>query len=204
MRFLEADFFARATIEVARDLLGATLRVRDRDGGWTAGRIVETEAYGGTDDPASHAGRGRTPRSEIMFGPPGCAYVYLIYGVHHCLNFVTEVEGVAGAVLIRALEPLVGEDKMVLRRGLDPRKFRARELCSGPGKLCCALGVDLSWNGQRLAGQPANQRVAQDRLMAVEASGKSVVWQSSPRIGITRATGRLHRFIDPASDCVSR
>ena len=140
-------FFARNTVTVARELVGCELRVTSGAGTLVSGRIVEVEAYGGEDDPASHAGRGRTHRSEIMFGPAGLAYVYLIYGMHHCLNFVTEAEGTAGAVLIRAIEPLVGRDVMVARRRLDPEKARDENIGSGPGKLCQALAIDLGWNG---------------------------------------------------------
>ena len=143
------DFFERSTLEVAPELLGAVLCVR-ANGAECAGRIVEVEAYLGEDDLASHAGRGRTPRSEIMFGEPGIAYVYLIYGVHHCLNFVTEGNGTAGAVLIRALEPLSGRKEMAHRRGLDPARCSDREIASGPGKLCAACGIDLAWNGLAL------------------------------------------------------
>ena len=124
---LAPEFFARTTLEVAPRLIGATLHVEAADGA-CSGRIVEVEAYLGQDDPASHAGRGRTPRSGIMFGAPGVAYVYLIYGMHHCLNFVTEVEGQAGAVLVRAVEPLTGRDLMAARRGLDPARCKDREI----------------------------------------------------------------------------
>lgn len=200
MALLGQEFFARDTSDVARELLGATLRVRDAKGIWSAGRIVETEAYGGRDDPASHAGRGPTPRSGVMFGPAGVAYVYLIYGVYHCLNFVTEKEGVAGAVLIRALEPLDGLSLMARRRGLDPEQHRSADLCSGPGKLCQALGVDLAWNGVPVT--VAETTVA--RRMQVEAAPTPVVWQAGPRIGITRAKDRPLRFIDPHSNGLSR
>jgi DNA-3-methyladenine glycosylase len=200
MTLLGEEFFARATIAVARDLLGATLRVRGSTGPWASGRIVETEAYGGPDDPASHAGRGRTARSDIMFGPAGVAYVYLIYGVHHCLNFVTERDGTAGAVLIRALEPLEGKPGMARRRGLDPKHHRPGDLCSGPGKLCQALGLDLAWNGVPVAAasvDPAHR-------IQVAAATSPVAWQAGPRIGITRAKDRPLRFIDPGSNCLSR
>jgi DNA-3-methyladenine glycosylase len=204
MTFLAADFFARAAVDVARDLLGATLRTRGTDGLWTAGRIVETEAYGGQDDPASHAGRGRTPRSEIMFGPAGLAYVYFIYGVHHCLNFVTEADGTAGAVLIRALEPVEGQMVMARRRGLDLARHRRRDLCAGPGKLCQAMGIDLSWNGTSVVADHESESSSDLRLLLVEAGSAAVDWQSGPRIGISRAVDRPLRFVDPASDCLSR
>lgn len=196
------EFFARATVDVARDLLGATLRVGDQRGTWTAGRIVETEAYGGQDDPASHAGRGRTPRSAIMFGPAGVAYVYFIYGMHHCLNVVTEVEGRAGAVLIRALEPVAGLAEMVRRRNLDPTRWRPRDLTAGPGKLCQALGLDLTWNGTAVTTSP--QRGAAARQIVVETAASPVAWRAGPRIGISRAVEWPHRFVDPKSECLSR
>ncbi|MGZ3698056.1 MAG: DNA-3-methyladenine glycosylase, partial [Bdellovibrionota bacterium] len=127
---LPVSFYARDTLEVSRDLLGKVLLIRSRRG-VTAGRIVETEAYR-QDDPASHSFRGKTPRASIMFGNPGVAYVYFIYGMYEMLNFVTESHGTAGAVLIRALEPLAGEELMIKRRGAR----RTRELASGPGRLC--------------------------------------------------------------------
>ncbi|MCS7178447.1 MAG: DNA-3-methyladenine glycosylase [Anaerolineae bacterium] len=131
------DFFARNTLYVARDLLGQVL-VRWLDGERLSGRIVEVEAYIGEDDLASHARFGRTGRNEAMYGPPGHAYVYQIYGLHHCLNIVTEPEGFPAAVLIRALEPLEGLERMRERRGVvDPLL-----LTSGPARLCQAMGID--------------------------------------------------------------
>src|SRR5476651_1318105 len=123
---LKRAFYRRPTIEVARDLLGKVLVH-----GPTAGIIVETEAYLGGDDMAAHSARGITPRTRVIFGPPGHAYVYFIYGMHECLNIVAEPEGVAGCVLIRALEPMTGMDIMRERRG----KERIPDLASGPGKL---------------------------------------------------------------------
>jgi DNA-3-methyladenine glycosylase len=140
---LPASFFTRPTELVARSLLGC-LVVSAVDGRLTAGRIVETEAYLGADDPGSHAAtKGMTARNAVMYGPGGTAYVYFTYGNHHMLNVVCEEEGTAGAVLLRALHPTHGIDAMSHRRG-----GRAlHELCSGPGKLCQALGVDASDNG---------------------------------------------------------
>lgn len=145
-RELAADFFARDSATVARELLGCLL-VSTRGGMTTGGRIVETEAYLGSHDPGSHAAtRGMTKRNAVMYGPPAHTYVYFTYGNHHMLNLVTEREGVAGAVLVRALEPLLGIETMRGRRDGRP----LRELANGPGKLAAALGLDLSDNASRL------------------------------------------------------
>src|ERR1044071_5573120 len=128
---LKQSFFARSVHEVAPDLIGATLLIDD-----VGGRIVEVEAYHHTD-PAAHSFRGMTERNAVMFGPPGYAYVYRSYGIHWCLNFVCEEEGSASAVLVRALEPIAALAAMGRRRGLH----EPRTLCSGPGKVCEALGV---------------------------------------------------------------
>ncbi len=201
---LQQSFFARKTITVAQELVGCVLQVVGDDGGKVSGRIVEVEAYGGEDDPASHAARGRTPRNEIMFGPPGFAYVYIIYGMHHCLNFVTEVDGMAGAVLVRGLEPTQGRELMADRRGLDPETARDRDLCSGPGRLCQALGIDRRWNGLPLVSglaDPETSGAGQIRLFHGEGPPKGTA--ATPRIGIRQATDRLNRFIDSGSDCLS-
>jgi DNA-3-methyladenine glycosylase len=159
---------------VARALLGQRL-VRIIDGQRLSGRIVETEAYIGTDDRACHASRGRTPRTEVMFGAPGRAYVYLIYGMHHCLNVVTERREFPAAVLIRALEPVEGLASM--RRWRQARSDR--DLTSGPGKLCQALRIDRGLNGADLGGADlfieAAPQVAEARVL------------STPRIGIAYA-----------------
>ena len=141
---MKREFFNRSVHEVARELIGYRLAV-----GETAGVIVETEAYEASD-PACHAYIGRTARNEVLFGPPGHAYVYLSYGIHSLLNFVTEPEGTASAVLIRALEPTEGIELMRERRGRNDLEG----LCSGPGKLTEALGVDLSLNGADLLEPP--------------------------------------------------
>lgn len=140
-RKLDRGFFARATLDVARDLLDCRL-VRILDGHRVSGIITETEAYIGEEDQASHASVGQTARNQVMYGPPGYAYVYLIYGVHHCLNVVTEEEGFPAAVLIRALQPEDGID--VIRRHRTGRQDS--ELTDGPGKLCQALAIDRSFN----------------------------------------------------------
>jgi DNA-3-methyladenine glycosylase len=141
---LTRDFFARSVHQVAPELIGATLLV---DG--VGGRIVEVEAYD-QEDPASHGFRGRTPRNEAMFGPPGHAYVYRSYGIHWCLNLVCERAGRAEAVLLRALEPTHGLEVMRTRRGLE----EPRALCSGPGKLCQALAVTRAHDGLALDQAP--------------------------------------------------
>ncbi len=199
-RPLAQGFYARDTLVVAHDLLGCTLW-SETDQGVCAGRIVEAEAYLDQRDPASHAARGRTPRSAIMFGPPGMAYVYLIYGMHHCLNAVTEVEGQAGAVLIRALDPLVGLDPMRQRRPGGPDQ----PLCAGPGRLCRALGIDLDWNGEPLiasSGKSANNFTLRRVWIADGTKPARVV--TGPRVGIRRAASEPHRFCDPDSACLSR
>lgn len=150
---MDRDFFRRDVEVVARDLLGARL-VSTVGGERTSGVIVETEAYLGSDDPASHAATrvGRTDRNAAMFGPAGHAYVYLIYGMHWCMNVVTGEEGDPQAVLLRGLEPLEGIDVMEERRG------RSRDLGSGPGRLCQALGVDRELYGHDLTEPPLEVR----------------------------------------------
>lgn len=151
---LPESFFARDTVTVARELLGKVLVSRVGDT-VTGGRIVETEAYLGSADPGSHAAtKGITKRNSVMYGPPGRAYVYFTYGNHHMLNLVTEPDDIAGAVLVRAIEPATGVECMMVRRA--PRSAgaprRERDLTNGPGKLAAALGVDLRANGSVLGG----------------------------------------------------
>jgi DNA-3-methyladenine glycosylase len=190
---LGPEFYSRLTLEVAPELVGATLFV-EQAGVACSGRIVEVEAYLGQDDPASHAAAGPTPRSAIMFGPPGVAYVYFIYGVHHCLNFVTEQEGSAGAVLVRALEPLAGLEIMSDRRG----GVEDRDLCNGPGKLCQALEVDRRWNGVSLDGQ------GERRIWVEAATGHRPQVERSTRIGINKGVAAPYRFTAAGSRFLSR
>ena len=149
---LERSFFGRDPQPVARELLNKVLVVTDADGPMVQGRIVETEAYGGSDDPGSHGYRGITPRTEIMFGPPGYLYVYFTYGMHWCANVVTGSDGDCSAVLLRAVDPLAGIEVMRSRRMAKPRKspLRDRDLCNGPAKLCQAFAIDGADDGRDL------------------------------------------------------
>jgi DNA-3-methyladenine glycosylase len=181
---LSRDFFARSAHEVAPELIGATLLV---DG--VGGPIVEVEAYD-QEDPASHAYRGRTARNAVMFGPPGHAYVYRSYGIHWCLNFVCDEPGRAEAVLIRALQPVVGLEAMRARRGVEAE----RSLCSGPGRLCQALGVTHDHDGLALDAPPFE-------LHAREGVPEIA---TGPRIGITRAMELPWRYALAGSRYLSR
>jgi DNA-3-methyladenine glycosylase len=178
------DFYARSVHEVARDLIGCVVRH-----GETAGRIVETESYH-MEEPACHAYVGLTPRTQILFGPPGRAYVYFSYGIHSLLNAVCEDEGVGAAVLVRALEPVDGLDLMRARRGVE----RPQELCSGPGKLTQALGIGLAHNGSSLVDGPIE--------VLPRASDPQIV--VGERVGITKAVELPWRFCDAGSAHVSR
>lgn len=180
-------FFERSVHEVARDLIGCELSV-----GVTAGVIVETEAYEAAD-PACHAYVGQTARNEVLFGPPGRAYVYLSYGIHSLLNAVAEPEGSAAAVLIRALEPTQGVEAMRERRGRDG----VEELCSGPGKLTEALGVGLELNGADLLAPPFGLSPPDP-----DRAGAEVV--TGPRIGITKAAELPWRYCVRGSRYVSK
>jgi DNA-3-methyladenine glycosylase len=181
---LRRDFFARSVHEVAPDLIGVTLLV-DRVGG----RIVEVEAYD-QEDPASHAYRGRTSRNEAMFGPAGHAYVYRSYGIHWCLNLVCGGEGVPEAALIRALEPTMGLEEQRRRRGVRDE----RALCSGPGKLCQALGITGEHDGLPLDVPP----------FRLEERDEVPEIVTGPRIGITRATELSWRYLEANSSFLSR
>ncbi len=188
-----AELLAGDPVEVAPQLLGMRL-----DAGGTAGRIVEVEAYRGADDAASHAFRGPTQRNRTMFGPPGLLYVYLSYGMHYCCNVVCRQEGQAGAVLIRALAPLSGLETM---RGRRLRARRDTDLCSGPGKLCQALGLDRGADGLDLLDPSSPVRLVEDRLEAPPAVA------SGPRIGLAHAlatAGEPWRFFVIGDPNVSR
>lgn len=191
---LPSRFYARRTAHVARALLGQ-LVVSDVGGGRTAGRIVETEAYVGPHDPACHAyGGRRTARTEPLYGAPGTAYIYFTYGLHWCLNAVTESEGYPAAVLIRALEPIAGVDLMRRRRG----KVTDTLLCAGPARLCVALGVTGALNGAPLTRPP---------LRIVPANGAATVpfrVLRTGRIGVTTAADWPLRFVAKGSPWASK
>jgi DNA-3-methyladenine glycosylase len=184
---LRADFFDRSVHDVAPELIGCELRVAG-----VGGVIVEAESYH-ADDPACHGYKGRTARNGSLFGPPGHAYVYRSYGIHSCLNFVCEQEGNAAGILIRALEPVVGIEQMRERRG----RVAEIELCSGPGKLGEALGIDLSLDGASLFAPPFELRPRSGPWRDVEVV-------TGPRIGISRATELPWRFCAAGNPHVSR
>lgn len=187
-------FYTRPALAVARDLIGKTLWRRTQDG-VTAGIIVETEAYAAADDPASHAYRGRTPRTRTMFGPPGYAYVYLSYGLHACLNVVTQPEGEAAAVLLRAVEPTHGVPTMRARRGPS---ITDRDLARGPGRLCQAFAITIEDDGADLSGPS---------LWLSESPGwdGATPIATTPRVGIgaSFATDWPWRFVVVGSRWVS-
>jgi DNA-3-methyladenine glycosylase len=191
---LPRSFYARPTLDVAREVIGKTLAHRTQDG-LSAGIIVEAEAYVATIDPAAHGYNGLTPRVRSMFGEPGHAYVYRSHGLHWCLNLVTEREGEAAAVLLRALEPTSGIELMRRRRG---DRIADRDLCRGPGRLCQALGVTLALDGADVAAPGA-------ALWVCETAGPRNVFAiaTSPRIGISRAADWPWRFYVPGNRYVS-
>ena len=181
---LTKRFFDRSVHEVAPDLIGATLLVNG-----VGGRLIEVEAYHQTD-PAAHSFRGPTERNAVMFGPPGYAYVYRSYGIHWCLNFVCEAKGSASAVLIRAIEPTVGLAAMRRRRGIADERL----LCSGPGRLCEALGITRAHNGLALDDPPF-------RLLARDGEAEVL---TGPRIGITKAADKPWRYGEKGSRFLSK
>ena len=191
-RILRRDFYDRDTEIVARDLLGAILECKTA-GGIASGIIVETEAYIGEHDLACHAAAGRTRRTEPLYGQPGKAYVYFIYGMHWCVNAVTRAEGLPSAVLIRALQPLSG---IALMRRRRPKARADRDLTNGPGKLCAALGIDRHMNGVPLQRYPLVIRAGE----SVNDNDVAI----TPRIGITRAADWPLRFLVRDNLFVSR
>jgi DNA-3-methyladenine glycosylase len=182
------EFYDRSVHDVARDLVGCTVRH-----GETAGRIVEVESYH-MEEPACHAYVGLTPRTRVLFGPPGRAYVYFSYGIHALLNAVCEADGIGAAVLIRALEPVDGIDLMRERRGIEA----VHELCNGPGKLTQALGIGLDLNDTSLLGDGPIQ------ILEPAAGERPESLAIGERIGITKAADLPWRFCDPRSRSVSR
>ena len=185
-------FYARSALEVAPDLLNKVLVAPDG----RAGRIVEVEAYRGADDPGSHGFRGLTKRNATMFGPPGRLYVYFTYGMHWCANVVVETEGVAAAVLLRALTPLEGLEAMYAARG--PTARRDRDLCSGPAKLTQAMGVDDRLDGADLPARDLGVTLMDDGEPPPEAPAVTA------RIGLTRGTDLPWRFCVPGVVDLSR
>lgn len=187
-------FLARDPLEVAPDLLGRLLVRADAAGNRRVGRIVEVEAYLGEADPASHAYRGPTPRTRVMFGPAGHLYVYRSYGIHWCANVVCGKEGTAAAVLLRALEPVEGIEAMLTDR---PKARRAVDLASGPGKLCAAMAITGADGGTDLCRRSATIHLATGGPLSEE------VFQG-PRIGISTATDHPWRFWLARNPHVSR
>ena len=190
---LSRSFYEQNTIDVAKQLLGKYL-VRKHPEGGAVGRIVETEAYVGPQDLACHASKGRTARTEVMFGPAGHAYVYFIYGFYNMLNLVTEAKDYPAAVLIRAVEPVDGIELMKERR----QNGALRNLASGPGKLCQAFAVDRSLNGADLRGD----------VLYVEDRGEPIPkFQATPRIGVDYAgkwKSKPYRFLVRGSGFISK
>lgn len=195
---LPRRFYDRDPRRVAPDLLGKLL-LRRTTAGLIGGRIVETEAYLGENDPAAHAAAGRTARNEVLFGPPGYAYVYFIYGNHYCLNVSCLPEGNAGCVLFRAFEPLHGIGEMSKNRGLielPQRPATLRMLASGPGRLCEALAITrVSDNGKDLTGA-SDLFIADDGFAAPKVA-------ATPRVGITKAASERLRYVIVGNPFVS-
>ena len=197
---LPRAFYDRDPRRVARELLGKVL-LRSASGMLLAGRIVETEAYLGSNDPAAHAAAGPTPRNRVLFGPPGYAYVYFIYGNHYCLNVSCMAEGQAGSVLIRALEPLLGLDPMRIARGLPlratPGRTDLRLLTTGPGRLGQALGITRERdNGKDVTSAASDLRIVDDGFVPRRVA-------RTPRIGIRKAAEAMLRYVIAGNPYVS-
>lgn len=187
---LRRNFFAQPTIQVAQKLLGKYL-VLKQNGTTLSGKIVETEAYVGKDDQASHAYKRVTHRNKIMYGPPGYTYIYFVYGNHYCLNFVTEKKGFPAAVLIRAVEPKDGIK--IMQKNRD--KTKLENLTNGPGKLCQALGIDKKFNGWDVTS----------KVFFVEDKGEKVDQiESSPRVGVQVGKDKRWRFYIQKNSFVSK
>lgn len=189
---LPEEYYAGDTVQVARSLLGKVM-VHLSPEGCTSGIIVETEAYLSKDDPACHAARGKTKRNAAMFGPPGRAYVYFIYGNYYCFNVVTNIEGVGEAVLVRALQPLEGLELMQKRRG---KLLKPASLANGPGKLCIAMGITWEHNAISLQGPP----LFITKGFKIDAS----LIGSSGRIGIKLGQDKPWRFFIKGNSFLSR
>jgi len=189
-RLLSRDFFERHPSIVARALMGKVLQRRMASGEILSGRIVEAEAYLGADDAAAHAAAGKTPRNAVLFGPAGHAYVYFTYGMHYCMNISCQPDGRAGCVLLRALEPLQGEEQMAQLRGMAALDHAKRKLlASGPGRLCQALGISRERdNGKDLISGDCDLQVLDDGFRP----GKVL---RTTRVGITRSTELPLRFL---------
>lgn len=195
-KLIPRSFYNGPPDEVGRKLLGKLI-VRPLDGERLVGRIVELEAYFGLDDPAAHAFVGKTERNAVLFGPPGFAYVYFIYGMHYCLNFSCEPDGAAGSVLIRALEPIDGLTTMARLRRL-PDHPRPQLLTSGPGRLCQALGITRATHNGIDVTDPNSVLQVYDDGFKPEAIA------ATPRIGISKAAERPHRFLIEGNKFVSK
>jgi DNA-3-methyladenine glycosylase len=194
-KLLDRMFLETAPDKAARRVLGKLVVRRMKDA-LLVGRIVEVEAYFGEDDPAAHAAAGKTARNAVLFGPPGHAYVYFIYGMHSCLNISCEADGRAGSLLVRALEPLAGLEQMAMLRGLGPHAA-PRLLTAGPGRLCQAFGITrATHNGMDLLDERSDLQLRDDAYKA-----QKIV--TTPRIGITKAAERPLRFLVAGSPCVS-
>jgi DNA-3-methyladenine glycosylase len=200
---LKPSFFNRDPRKVARALLGKLL-VRKTPRGILAGRIVETEAYLGENDDAAHAVAGKTPRNCVLFGPPGFAYVYFVYGNHYCLNVSCLPNGIAGCVLFRALEPVAGIEKMAEARGIEihgpddlQRLSWLRQIASGPGRLCEAFGITRERdNAKNLAGSLSDLRIMGDAYRVRQVA-------VTPRVGITKSAAHPLRYVIAKNPFVS-
>jgi DNA-3-methyladenine glycosylase len=201
VRLMPRIFFDRHPRVVARQLLGKLLVRREEDGTLTAGRIVETEAYLDADDAAAHSAAGKTQRTAVIFGPPGHAYVYFTYGMHYCMNVTCEPEGRAGCILLRALEPVDGIDEMLRNRKVKTQSLDERALkllCSGPARLCQALGIDRPRdNGKDLLTRDSDLQLWDDGFRVKKIA-------ATTRVGITKSADLPLRFYIAGSPYISR